>query len=112
MGRRLGRPIMRRRLDDERYEPPRQRQRAGLTQQQLADRMNVGRDYISKLESGKSRYNVDLIGAAAEALGIEAPDLLRRPGKEEPLLAIVRQMSQSERERALKVLEAIRDSAA
>jgi DNA-binding XRE family transcriptional regulator len=45
------------------------RQRAKMTQQELADAMGTTRSVVSRLESGKHSPSIDTLAAAAEALG-------------------------------------------
>lgn len=49
-----------------------------LTQQQLADRLEVDRSWISMIERGVSGYTQTFLEAAAEALGVEPADLIVR----------------------------------
>lgn len=52
------------------------RDRAGLTQQQLADRAKVRRETVSRLESGKKvRTSTGTVDAIARALGVRVADL-------------------------------------
>lgn len=55
------------------------RQKLGLKQQQVADRMETSKGQISRWESDKRGLSMDVIFALADALGIDAPDLLRDP---------------------------------
>lgn len=52
------------------------RETRGLTQQQLADRIEVSAVQISRLETGARRYNEDVLAALAFALSIEPWQLL------------------------------------
>ena len=49
-----------------------------LTQEQAAERLNVSRALLSKIENAKSPYTQGFIEAAAEAYGCEVADLLMR----------------------------------
>ena len=53
----------------------------GLTQEQLADRLDTNKGQISKLERGDQRMNDDWIAAIADALGIEPGELLFDPSR-------------------------------
>lgn len=55
------------------------REKAKLTQQQLADRLETSDVTISRWETNKRRPSMDAQEAIAEALGIEAVDLRRHP---------------------------------
>lgn len=48
----------------------------GLTQEQAADRLNIDRSTLSRIERGESPYNQGLLEAAAEAYRCEPWDLL------------------------------------
>lgn len=49
-----------------------------LTQDQLAERIGINRAYLSKIESGKRRYDQPFLEAAAEVLRCDVADLLIR----------------------------------
>lgn len=55
------------------------RQRAGLSQRQLATRMNVPRTYVSKIENDKAMPTLSSLERLARALGVGIPDLLHSP---------------------------------
>ena len=52
------------------------RRSKGFSQENLAHRADIDRGYIGKIENGKHAASVDMIEAIADALGIEARDLL------------------------------------
>jgi transcriptional regulator with XRE-family HTH domain len=54
------------------------RQEQDISQQQLADRLGKLQSFISKNERRQRRIDVVEFIAIAEALGLDAPDLLRR----------------------------------
>lgn len=54
------------------------RERAGLTQAQLAERAGIADATISRVERGRLHPSADLIGKLATALGVTADDLLKR----------------------------------
>jgi len=54
------------------------RKHRGLTQDQLAGRLDTSKGYISDLERGVRRYNQDILEALADALNCEPADLLIR----------------------------------
>jgi transcriptional regulator with XRE-family HTH domain len=56
------------------------RQRAGLSQRQLAIRMGVPRTYVSKVENEKAIPTLSSLNRLATALQISIPDLLRACG--------------------------------
>jgi transcriptional regulator with XRE-family HTH domain len=55
------------------------RETRGLTQQQLADRLETGKDQISRWENGKRGMGAEVIAALSEALQLEPGDLFRDP---------------------------------
>lgn len=54
----------------------RARERAGLTQKQLAERINLPRTSITNIESGRQRIALHQLIQFADALGIEPLELL------------------------------------
>lgn len=50
-----------------------------LTQEQLADRLDTGKDQVSRWENGKRGMTIEVQVAIAEALQIEPADLFRDP---------------------------------
>jgi transcriptional regulator with XRE-family HTH domain len=55
------------------------RQAKGLSQEELADRAEIDRTYISAVERSVHAASIDVVDRLARGLGIEAADLLRRP---------------------------------
>lgn len=54
------------------------RNERGLSQEALAERIGIDRGYLSKIESGKRKYDQPFLEAAAEALRCTPSDLIRR----------------------------------
>lgn len=54
------------------------RKHRGLNQEQLAERIGIDRGYLSKIESGKRRYDQPFLEAAAEVLQCAPADLIIR----------------------------------
>ncbi|HYH00501.1 MAG TPA: helix-turn-helix transcriptional regulator [Terriglobales bacterium] len=52
------------------------RQRSGMSQRQLAMRMNVPRTYVSKIENEKATPTLSSIERLAQALNVSVPELL------------------------------------
>jgi transcriptional regulator with XRE-family HTH domain len=55
-----------------------QRERAGLSQVDVADRLEVHQSYVSKYESGERRIDLAELQDICSALGIRLVDLVRR----------------------------------
>jgi transcriptional regulator with XRE-family HTH domain len=53
------------------------RQRTGMSQRQLAARMNVPRTYVSKIENEKATPTLSSLERLARALEVTVPDLLK-----------------------------------
>ena len=85
------------------------RKKLGLSQQQLADRMNVVRQTISKWEKDLSVPDADALVRLADALDVTVPELLGQPVPENAgtpeyaavLAQIAEQMAAQNRRRSL-----------
>ena len=53
----------------------------GLSQEELADRAEIDRTYISSLERCVYGATIDVVDKLARVLGVEAADLIRRPAR-------------------------------
>jgi transcriptional regulator with XRE-family HTH domain len=79
----------------------------GLTQQQLADRLDTTKSVISALENGKQRWNQDIVELAAEALNCEPADLIvRDPTAPDAIWSIWERVPPQNRDLAARTLEA------
>lgn len=86
------------------------RKHFGLTQQQLADRMETSKSVISEWETGKKRWNQDMLEALADALGCEPADLIMRdPTAPASIWSIWDRVPEAKRADAIRVLEAFTD---
>ncbi len=56
------------------------RRQRGLSQEELADRAEIDRTYISALERSVYGVTIDVLDRLATALDLEAADLLQRSG--------------------------------
>jgi transcriptional regulator with XRE-family HTH domain len=75
------------------------REHRGLTQEQLADRLETSVASISRLESGTQPYTQDVLEALSEALGADPASLLmRNPNDPEAIWSIWDQAKKGERE--------------
>ena len=54
------------------------RKAAGLSQEELAHRAGIDRTYVSALERSLYAAGIDVVDRLAQALGLEAADLLQR----------------------------------
>ncbi|QUD88034.1 helix-turn-helix domain-containing protein [Phenylobacterium montanum] len=84
------------------------RKHRGLTQEQLAERIGIARSYLTKIETGKRRYDQPFLEAAAEALRCGPGDLITRdPTDPEGIWSIWERIPPTERKRAVAVLKAM-----
>lgn len=51
------------------------REEKGLTQEQIAFRARLSREYLSRIESGKRNVSLDVIERLSEALGVDVQKL-------------------------------------
>ena len=58
------------------------RRRAGLTQAELAKRLNETQSFVSKCERGERRIDVVELRSFCKALGISLPEFARRLDRE------------------------------
>lgn len=76
----------------------------GLNQEQFAERVGISRTYLSKIESGKRRYDQPFLEAAAEVLRCNVADLLvRDPTQHESLWSIWDQLNPVQREQLVEI---------
>lgn len=84
------------------------RQHRGLTQDQLADRLDVSKASISRLESGRQPYTQDTLEALADALSCEPADLIMRdPTSEGAIWSLWEQASPGQRQQIESVVRAL-----
>jgi transcriptional regulator with XRE-family HTH domain len=86
------------------------RNHRGLTQEQLAERIEMSRENYSKIERGLVPYNQDFLEAVAEALACEPADLIMRDPSS-PIWSIydtLRSIPEDQQRVALTMLEALR----
>lgn len=57
------------------------RRDAGLSQEELAHAADIDRTYVSALERGIYSATIDMVDKLAKVLGVEAVDLLAKPGR-------------------------------
>lgn len=81
----------------------------GLNQEQLAERIGIGKPYVSKIENGKRRYDQPFLEAAAVALNCTVADLLvRDPTDPEGIWSIWDTLKPAERVQAVSVIKALK----
>ena len=68
------------------------RQQKGLSQEELAGRLNVSRQTISKWEVGESAPDMDNLVSISELFGVSLDELVldKTPEKEQPSVQVVR----------------------
>ena len=60
------------------------RRQAGLTQRDLADRLGVRQEWVSRYEVGERRLDVIELAQVAHALGTTAVEIIERLGLDQP----------------------------
>lgn len=53
-----------------------ERERAGFSQADLAQKSNLSQGHVAQLEQGRKTPSLDTVDRLAEALGVEGPTLL------------------------------------
>lgn len=88
------------------------RKRAGISQQTLADRINVSKPTISELETGKMQLTLDYMRRIAAAFGVHAVDVLNEEDhniflreEEEALIRAYREADPVQQEMIRRVAE-------
>lgn len=80
-----------------------------LTQTQLAERIGITKSYLSKIETGKKRYDQPFLEAAAEVLRVAPADLLMRdPSDPDGLWSIYDQLQPVERKQLVEMAKVIK----
>lgn len=84
-----------------------------LSQERLADRVDVSRGTISQLENGAIAYTQAMLEALADALSCEPADLINRnPIEDEQIWSLWKMLSEAQRKQAIRVLRALKDDKA
>lgn len=85
------------------------RKHRGLNQEELAERIGIARSYLSKIESGKRRYDQPFLEAAAVVLRCEPADLIvRDPSDPDGIWSIWDQLSPVQRNQGVELLKTIK----
>lgn len=86
------------------------REAHGLTQEQLAGRLDVAPMTVSRWERSTALLNTNVMAAVAEALDIEPGDLYRHP--DQPSAdALLRGASREVRDQVIAIIETLRKRA-
>lgn len=90
------------------------RQKRGLNQTQLADRLGVDQATVSRYERGEIEMTLSVVDAWADALDVEPPDFWRHPDTPiSPLVEFDSHLDAKARIKAVRVLrEALKDDEA
>lgn len=74
-------------FDIVRYNIKRLREKAGLTQQQLADKAGISMNYVAKIESKKMQrgFTIVSLGRIADALGLDIRELFKPINEKDPI---------------------------
>jgi len=84
------------------------RQYRNLTQDKLADRLDISTASLSRLESGKQPYTQDVLEALADALSCEPADLIMRdPTATDAIWSLWEQAKPEHRPQILAVVAAM-----
>ena len=58
------------------------RRSKGLSQEELADRAGINRNYVGMLEREENAATVDMLETLADVLNVDPIELLKRPSRE------------------------------
>lgn len=85
------------------------REHRGLTQEQFAERIGINRAYLSKIETGKRRYDQPFLEAAAEALRCEPADLIvRDPSDPDGIWSIWDTLAPAQRHQVVEIAKTLK----
>jgi transcriptional regulator with XRE-family HTH domain len=86
----------------------------GLTQEQLAERIDINPKYLSSVERGEENPTLDLLLRLGEGLQVELPELFQyaqegesRDRLRQQMERLVANLSEEELRRVVRVLEAL-----
>ena len=80
------------------------RKHRGLTQDQFAERIGVTKSYVSKIESGKRRYDQPFLEAAAEVLqGAPADLIVRDPRDPDGIWSVWDALDKTQRSQVVEI---------
>lgn len=81
------------------------REYRGLTQEQVADRLETTKATVSRMETGKSQYNRGYLEALADALDCEPSELFHPPDRPS-VDDLLQKAEPADRARVLSMIEA------
>ena len=85
------------------------RKHRGLTQEQLAERIGMDKSYLSKIESGKRRYDQPFLEAAAVVLQCEPADLIiRDPSDPDGIWSIWDGLEPTQRKQVVEIAKTLK----
>jgi len=85
------------------------RKHRGLTQDQLAERIGMDKGYLSKIETGKRRYDQPFLEAAATVLQCEPADLIiRDPSDPDGIWSIWDSLRPVERQQVVEIAKTLK----
>lgn len=87
------------------------RDHAGLSQEEAAEGMEIGRSQLSKVENGHHPYTQEILEKAAKKYGCTETDLLTRPPSEgETLFGLWPELSDQEKRQIVRMIHALLDN--
>ena len=85
------------------------REYRGLTQEQFAERIGINRAYLSKIETGKRRYDQPFLEAAADVLRCDPADLIvRDPRDPEGIWSIWDTLAPAQRVQVVEIAKTLK----
>lgn len=82
------------------------REARGLTQEQVAERLNTTKATVSRMENNRSQYNRGYVEALADALQVSPDQLFRHP--DTPSIdSLLEKVSPEDRARVVSVVQAL-----
>lgn len=80
------------------------RKHRGMTQDEFGELVGVDRSYVSKIETGKQRYDQPFLEAAAQILKVQPAELLSRAPKDpDGIWSIWEELNSTERLRLVEI---------
>jgi transcriptional regulator with XRE-family HTH domain len=86
------------------------REKLNLTQQQLADRLETGKDTVSRYENYQRKMTIEMAGEFGSALGLDQLAILRHPDAPSAD-ELLRRATPEQRRQAFAIIQALLKSA-